>query len=196
MTRRFFTALATATSLAASAPAKIRVAMIGTGHGHAASKVRALQSMPEFEFVGLCRPDKDDPAIGDLFKNLKWLSLSEVLEDKSVELVAVECADPDRNLHYAQSCIDHQKFVHLDKPPGADLSKLRKLLVDAKDRNRVVQMGYQWRYHSAMQAAFEAARKGWLGRVYRFRASIDKPIEADERKHLAKYRGGMMFSEG
>src|SRR5262249_29247501 len=34
------------------------------------------------------------------------------------------------------------------------------------------------------------------GRIYRFRASIDKPIEADERRHLAKYRGGMMFSEG
>ena len=40
-------------------------------------------------------------------------------------------------------------------------------------------MGYQWRYHPAMAAAMEAARKGWLGRVYRFRASIDKPIESD-----------------
>ena len=57
-------------------------------------------------------------------------------------------------------------------------------------------MGYQWRYHAGMQAAMEAARKGWLGRVYRFRASIDKPILADERRHLAKYKGGMMFSEG
>ena len=47
-----------------------------------------------------------------------------------------------------------------------------------------------------MQAAIEAARKGWLGRVYRFRASIDKLIDAEERRHLAKYRGGMMFSEG
>ena len=196
MTRRFFTAIATATSLRSATSPKIRVAMIGTGHGHAASKVRALQSMPEFEFVGVCRPDKDDPAIGDVFKNVKWLSLSDALEDRSIELVAVECADAERNLTYAQACIDHQKFVHLDKPPGANLSKLQKLLTDAKDRKRVVQMGYQWRYHPAMQAAFEAARKGWLGQVYRFRASIDKPIESDERKHLAKYRGGMMFSEG
>jgi len=70
------------------------------------------------------------------------------------------------------------------------------LLADAKRRGRAVQMGYQWRYHSGMQAAIEAAKKGWLGRVYRFRASIDKPILADKRRHLAKYRGGMMFSEG
>jgi len=49
---------------------------------------------------------------------------------------------------------------------------------------------------SGMQAAIEAARKGWLGQVYRFRASIDKLIDGPERRHLAKFRGGTMFSEG
>ena len=63
-------------------------------------------------------------------------------------------------------------------------------------RKRIVQMGYQWRYQSAMQAAVEAARNGWLGTIYRFQASIDKLVLAEERRHLAKYRGGMMFSEG
>jgi predicted dehydrogenase len=179
-----------------AAPEKIRVAMIGSGHGHAASKIRALQSMPEYEFAGLCRPDKDDPAIGEVFKSVRAVSLKEVLEDRSIELVAAESADAERNLKYAQLSIDAGKFVHLDKPPGASLSGLRKLLADAKERKRIVQMGYQWRYHPGMQAAMEAARKGWLGRVYRFRASIDKSIESDERRHLAKYRGGMMFSEG
>jgi predicted dehydrogenase len=196
MTRRSFTAMATSAPLMAAAPEKIRVAMIGSGHGHAASKVRALQSMAEYQFVGLCRPDEDDPAIGDVFRGVSSLSLQEVLTDRSIELVAAESADAERNLNYAQRSIDAGKFVHLDKPPGASLSGLRKLLEDARQRKRIVQMGYQWRYHPAMQAAMEAARKGWLGRVYRFRASIDKPIEPEERRHLAKYRGGMMFSEG
>ena len=57
-------------------------------------------------------------------------------------------------------------------------------------------MGYQWRYHPAMQAAIEAARKGWLGRVYSFRATIDKPIPPQERLELAAFRGGMMFELG
>src|SRR5262249_24021034 len=155
----------------------------------AASKIRALRSMPEYQLVGLCRLDKDDPPMGEV----PSLSLQEVLDDASIELVAAESADAERNLKYAQRSIDAGKFVHLDKPPGANLSGLRTLLDDARRRKRIVQMGYQWRYHPAMQAAIEAARKGWLGRVYRFRASIDKPIESDERRHLAKYRGGMMF---
>ena len=57
-------------------------------------------------------------------------------------------------------------------------------------------MGYQWRYHPAMQAAIEAARKGWLGRVYLFRATIDKPIPPEDRRELAAFRGGMMFELG
>ncbi len=194
MTRRTFSALAAAAPL--PPPAKIRVAMVGTGHGHAASKIRALLSMPEYEFAGLCRPDAEEPAVGDIFTQVRQLQFADVLKDPSIELIAVEGADAARNLEWAQQSVAAGKFVHLDKPPGADLAGLRQLLTDAAQRKRVVQMGYQWRYHAAMQAALHAARQGWLGKVYRFRASIDKPILADERRHLAKYKGGMMFSEG
>jgi predicted dehydrogenase len=194
MTRRSFVAL---TATAAALEGKpIRVAMIGTGHGHAHSKILALRSLPEYEFVGVCRPDPQDPAIGAEFQKVRWLTPAEALEDPSIELIACEFADAEANLHYAQQAIERGKFVHLDKPPGASLRALRKLLDDARLKQRVVQMGYQWRYHPAMQAAMEAARSGRLGRIHRFRASIDKPILADERKHLAKYKGGMMFSEG
>ena len=153
--------------------------------------------MPEYEFLGVCRPDQDDPAVEEVFRGgVRWLELADVLADPSIEFVAIEGADAARNLHFAQLAIDAGKFVHLDKPPGADFAGLRKLLDDAGRKKLVVQMGYQWRYHPAMQAAMEAARQGWLGRVYRFRASIDKLIGAEERAHLARYRGGMMFSEG
>src|SRR5262249_23087618 len=124
------------------------------------------------------------------------LSAPQILDDASIELVAIESADVDKNLEYAERCVRARKFVHFDKPPGADLDRLRKLLADAAEHKRVVQMGYQWRYHPAMQAVIEAARRGWLGQVYRFRASIDKLIFEEERRQLAKFRGGLMFSEG
>jgi predicted dehydrogenase len=111
-------------------------------------------------------------------------------------MVAIETANFDRNLDYAEQFVNAGRFVHFDKPPGADLERLRKLLSKAAGRKRVVQMGYQWRYQSAMQAAVEAARNGWLGRVYRFHASIDKLVGPEERRELAKHRGGLMFSEG
>jgi predicted dehydrogenase len=172
------------------------VAAIGTGHGHAFSKIRALRNMPEYDFAGVCRPDASEPEEGEPLRGVRRLSLKDILDDASIGLVAIESADVERNLQYAGQCVEARKFVHLDKPPGADLERLRKLLADAAEHKLIVQMGYQWRYHPAMQAAIEAARKGWLGQVYRFRASIDKLILADERRHLAKFRGGMMFSEG
>lgn len=195
--RRFCTALAGTGVAAFAAPPgeRIRVAMIGTGHGHAASKVKALRVLPEYEFVGICRPDPDEPAEGEVFRGVRWLSLKEVLEDTTIELVAVESL-PGRNLAYAQKCVRAGKFVHLDKPPGADLAALRAMLAEAGARRRTVQMGYQWRYHPGMQAAIEAAKNGWLGVVHRMRLSIDKPIEAAERRELARFRGGVLFSEG
>ena len=192
MTRRSFAAAA----LLAAPSGKIKAAMIGTGHGHAHSKILALQSMPEYEFLGVARPDRNDPAIGPAFAKVPSLTVSQILNDPAIEMVALEFADAEQNLKYAQECIYAEKWVHLDKPPGANLPGLKKLLNDARVRNRHVQMGYQWRYHAGIQAAMEAARKGWLGEVHRFRASIEKAILADERRHLAKYKGGMMFSEG
>ena len=195
ITRRVFAALAAA-QVVRAAGEKIRTAVVGTGHGHAISKIRALRSMPEYEFIGVCRPDKNEPEDHEALRGIRWLSLQQILGDSSIEMVAIETADFDRNLDYAEQFVDAGRFVHFDKPPGADLNRFRKLLSNAAKRKRVVQMGYQWRYQSAMQAAVEAARKGWLGRIYRFQACIDKLVGAEERRQLAKHRGGLMFSEG
>lgn len=197
MNRRTFCSVATAAGFATRsfADTKIRAAVIGTAHGHAASKIRALRHLPDFELVGVCRPDADEPDQGEVFQGVRWLPLDEVLKDPSIQMVAIETR-VERNLRYAEQCVSAGKFVHLDKPPGADLGRLRALFDEASRRKLVVQMGYQWRYHPAMQAAIEAARKGWLGQVYAMRATIDKPIGPDERRQLAKFRGGIMFEEG
>jgi predicted dehydrogenase len=198
VSRRSFSALGAFSIMATAADAMkpVRAAMVGTGHGHANSKARSLRQMPEFSFAGACRPDDRDPIRGPEFQNVEWLSLAQLLEDATIEMVAVEGADPAANLNYAWRCVNASKHVHLDKPPGADFSRLRDLFSEAARRSLFVQIGYQWRYHPGMLALHEAARNGWLGDIYRFRASIDKPILADERRELAHYKGGMMFSEG
>ena len=195
MTRRSFAALA-GTAAAYSGSGRIRAAVIGTGHGHALSKIRALRGMAEYEFAGVCQSDASEPTKSEDLAGVTWLSFDQVLNDTSIEMVAVESADIAGNLRHAERLIEAGKFVHLDKPPGADLKRLRKLFDDAASRQRIVQLGYQWRYHPAMQAVVDAARNGWLGSVYRFRASIDKLIGEEERRYLAKFKGGMMFSEG
>jgi predicted dehydrogenase len=141
LTRRAFVALAASTVLPAST-AKIRTAVVGTGHGHALSKIRALRSMPEYDLVGVCRPD-GEPQVDDDLRDVPAVSVEEVLADTSIEMVAIEAADPDRNLKFAEQFVHAGRFVHLDKPPGSDLERFRKLLAEAAGQKRVVQMGYQ-----------------------------------------------------
>lgn len=169
MQRREFT---TALFAAPAAPPRIRAAMIGNDHGHAASKRKALSSMAEYDFIGVVEPDA-------------------AFNDKSLEMIAIETRDYQRNLELAQLAIASGKHVHLDKPPGTSYEGLRDMFIIAREKKLAVQMGYQWRYHPGMNAVLDAARNGKLGRVYRFRASIDKPA-----REMSPYKGGMMFIEG
>jgi predicted dehydrogenase len=194
-TRRSFS-LSLLSSAAWAAPwRKIRAAAYGTGHAHASGKVAALRALEPFEFVGVCEPDPEAPRAATAYQGVRWLSEKELLEDPSIELIAVE-AGVDRNLEYARRCVDAGKHVHLDKPPGEDLDKLRRMLDEAARRNLRVQMGYQWRYQPGIRAVMEAARQGWLGEIYAVRAVINKPTPKAERRPLARFRGGMMFELG
>jgi predicted dehydrogenase len=185
-----------AAPLAFAAGRRVRVAVIGTGHGHAISKIRALRAMPEYELAGVCRPDASEPGSHEVLRQVPSLSLEQIESDTSIELVAIETADVERNLDLAERFVAARRYVHFDKPPGANFPRFRSLLERAARAGRTVQMGYQWRYHPGMQAVIEAARQGWLASVYRFRAGIDKLIGPVERKHLARFPGGLMFSEG
>jgi predicted dehydrogenase len=189
--RRLFCAL-TAAPLAANG--KIRAAVVGTGHAHANGKISALKSVPRFELAGICEPH-DEPRTHPVFQGVKWLTLDEVLEDRSIRLVAVE-SRVQHNLDLAEKCVAAGKFVHLDKAPGEDLARLRRLFDQAAGKGLTVQMGYQWRYLPAMRSAIEAARKGWLGEIRAVRATINKVIPPSERRQLALFRGGMMFELG
>ena len=196
LTRRGFLSASAAGALqAASTQKKIRTAVYGIGHAHARGKVQAVREMEQFELVGICEPDERQSRDHEVFRGVRWLSREEVLHDTSIELVVVE-SRVQENLAYASSAVDAGKWVHLDKPPGVDLDGLRKLFSNAESRGKIVQMGYQWRYHPAMQAAIEAFREGWLGDVYMVRATINKPISRETREELAAFRGGMMFELG
>ncbi len=194
MTRRTILAAAAAgTALSAAKP--IRAAVYGIGHAHAMGKVAALRALPQFELAGVCEPDTARPRTHASLEGVRWLTQREILEDTSIELIAVE-SRVQENLSYARQAVDSGKHVHLDKAPGNNLNSLRGLLAEAGRRKLSVQMGYQWRYHPAMRAAIEAARNGRLGDVYSFRARIDKPMNAADRRDLAAFRGGMMFELG
>lgn len=177
---------------------KLRAAVLGIGHAHAAGKTKVLRDSPDFELVGVCEPNgelRQQHSGQPAYQGVRWLSIGEVLNDSSIQLVAVE-SRVQENLDYARQAIEAGKHVHLDKPAGNDLDRLRSLLSEADRRQLAVQMGYMWRYHPGIQAAIEAAREGWLGEVYLFRGIISSDITPAARTGLALFPGGMMFELG
>ena len=85
---------------AAGTPKRIRTAVYGIGHAHAKGKIRALRELEQFEFVGICEPDKSEPRDHEVLRGVRWLSENELLQDPSIELIVVESAVKP-NLAYA-----------------------------------------------------------------------------------------------
>jgi predicted dehydrogenase len=170
--------------------------MLGTQHGHVSGKLKALIESPDFEVAAVCEPDKaalakrkDDP----LFKGIPWVSEGALLSDPSIQVVVVECMFWEA-LPWGKKVIDANKHLHLEKPPGTDLQAFRELVEAARKKNLLLQMGYVWRFHAGFQAAFEAARNGWLGDVYMLRGVIDKDLNPSRRAtEWGKYKGGTFY---
>ncbi len=174
---------------------KICCGLLGTGHAHAVGKLRVLQESSDFELVGVCEPDATWRAQRegeDAFKTIRWLTELELLDDTTVQMVAVESAVQD-NLPLARKAVEAGKHIHLDKPPGTSLTDLKTLLDEANRQELIVQMGYMFRYNPGFEFVLKAAREGWLGEVYYVHGNISSDIRGDSRVKLAFHPGGMMF---
>jgi predicted dehydrogenase len=53
-----------------------------------------------------------------------------------------------------------------------------------------------WRYNPGLKTALEAARQGWLGKVYLLRGMMNTLISGDRRPEWGQFKGGQMFEQG
>jgi predicted dehydrogenase len=181
-----------------SAARKIRVGLLRTEHPHLRGKLRAMFDSPDYEVVAVCEPDAATRKLrqsDELFRGLRWVSQDELLGDSSIDLVVVECYTCEQ-LPYGRAAIAANKHLHLEKPPGNELAPFRELVDEARHKGLLFQMGYVWRFHPAIDAALEAARKGWLGDVQMVRTTISTDLEPFDRELVGRYRGGIMFELG
>lgn len=176
---------------------KIRVAQIGVGHPHA-SKLETYRQSADYEVVGLAEPN---PALRErlgqhrAYQGVKTLSVEEILNDESIEVVLVETEIAEL-LDFAGKCVQAGKHVHIDKPAGSSLPQLEEIQVQARQKNLMVQMGYMYRYNPAVLLLQEFLHNGWLGNVYEITAVMSRVIAPPVRLELAEYNGGAMFELG
>lgn len=194
MNRRHFVLGGTASMAAAQGARRIRIAFLGGGHGHGLGKVALTNRSPDWEVVGICEPDSTLMA-RYRGMGLRALKRTEVLDDPSIEVIGVEGWVWDLAAS-AKAALEAGKHVHVDKPPAAGMTDMRALLDLAARHKRLLQVGYMWRYNPAVNRALEAGRAGWLGDIFQVRGLINTTISADERKKLARFKGGQMFELG
>jgi len=171
---------------------KIKAGFLGGAHSHAAGKWKILKNSEEFELIGIA---EESPKLRTEFEKLgaNILTVRELLDGADVVVVESAVRDLARN---AKLALVARKHVHVEKPPGKTLAELRELVTLARDHERVLQVGYMWRYHPGFSKIFEAVRAGWLGRISIIRGMIGNLLATERRGEWAEFHGGAMFELG
>lgn len=192
--RRFLFAALSVPLAAGSQEARLRIAFLGVSHSHAWDKVKVVQESPRYELAGVW---DEDPKLRAQYQSagVALLSRDQLVRDKSIQVIAVESAVPDHAAH-ARLALQAGKHTHLEKPPADNLETFRELVALAERNKLLMQVGYMWRYNPAINAALEAARKGWLGNIYLVRGAMNTLIGAERRPEWALFHGGQMFEQG
>lgn len=184
--------------LASAAQGKIRTGILGIQHSHLPGKLKAMRENPDYEVAAICEPNeaiRKQRADNPLFQDLKWVSLEDLLGDKSIDLIVFEGEVKDA-VPFGKRALDAGKHLHLEKPPTNKLEPFREMIDLARQRDRRIQLGYLWRFHPGTDLALEAFRNGWLGEVYMIRATINSDRDMAQRAVEARYPGGSMFELG
>jgi predicted dehydrogenase len=176
---------------AVSPAPKIKLGFLGTAHSHFKEKLKVVHESPDFSLIGLCEEDQAVRAKGPA--DARWITREALFA--VAEVIVIESAVKDHALH-AKTALLAGKHIHVEKPPADTLQGLRELLELAREKQRLLQVGYMWRYNPGINAVLESARKGWLGDVFLVRATMNTLGGEAQRREWGEFRGGAMFEQG
>lgn len=183
---------------AAPIAGRIRTGLWGTEHSHTTGKLKAMQDNADYEVVGVAESDPAQRAKAEkapAFAGLRWMTDQQLLADPNIHLIVAQCSVWDA-LAMGHRVIDAGKHLHLEKPPGNDWKRFQDLIAKARAKNLLVQTGYVWRHHAGVNAALDAARKGWLGDILQVRGTMNADRDATQRAVESRYKGGGLFELG
>ena len=178
----------------------IRIAQIGMNrYSHAPEIFHTMKIHPElFELVGYTLVEDERETCADKlhwFEGYPELTLEEILNDSTIEAVAVE-TDEIHLTKYAQMAADHGKHIHMEKPGSQNLAEFERLIETVKKNGKVFHTGYMYRYNPLISKAIERAQAGEFGKIYSVEAHMSRLDSKTTREWFASFRGGMMFYLG
>lgn len=185
---------------------KLRVIQIGTAHDHAADHVDTMYALPDdYELVGVCEPDENRrkaamnrrsyDGLRMSYEGVKWLTIEEALAMNDLDAVIIESEELEL-VGYAQLFADKGLPIHMDKPCGVDYKAFSKLVETMRQKNLPLHIGYMYRYNAAVKYCCDLKEKGELGDIFCVEAQMSVLHNAEKRRWMKKFKGGMMFFLG
>ena len=178
---------------------KIRIAQIGLNkHSHSVEILESLLRLEDFEVVGICFPENEKerlPAKVEKHPELPEMTLEEILNDPTIEAVAVE-TDEIYLTKYATMALKAGKHVHMEKPGGRELDAFEEMIAAAKESGKTFHTGYMYRYNPYVIDLLEKAKDGTLGEIISVDAQMSCWHQPEVRQWLENLPGGMMFYLG
>ena len=179
---------------------KIRIAQIGTNrYSHAPEVFITLKTMTDiFDVVGYALVEDERETCQSkmyAFEGYPELSLEEILNDPTIEAVAVE-TDEIHLLKYAQMAADHGKHIHMEKPGSPSLADFERLINTVKQKKLTFHVGYMYRYNPFIMEAIQEADEGKFGEIFSVEAQMSRHDKPETREWLGSFPGGMMFYLG
>lgn len=179
---------------------RIRIAQIGMNrYSHAPEVFTTLKLHPEvFELVGYALVEDERETCAHklkFFDGFPELSLEEILNDPTIEAVAVETDEIHLN-KYAQMAADAGKHIHMEKPGSQNLADFERLIDTMRKSEKVFHTGYMYRYNPLVSKAIERAKANEFGSVYSVEAHMSRFDDKACRQWFESFKGGMMFYLG
>jgi len=179
---------------------KIRIGFIGLNTlSHAYSIFKSIEKQSDiFEIAGYTLPENEEerfPSQIPMFNNVKKMTLDEMMNDETIEAVAVE-TDEIYCTKYAEIAARHGKHIHMEKPGGTDLAEFERMIAEVKKGGKVFHTGYMYRYNPLLTDLLADIKRGELGDVISVEAQMNCRHSVKNRQWLKDFPGGMMFFLG
>jgi len=92
-----------------------------------------------------------------------------VIDDRSVDAVIVSTPN-GYTVEIATAALRAGKHVLVEKPPGRNLLEARQLADASRKEDRILKVGFNHRYHPAINRAYELFSNGTIGQIINIRA--------------------------
>ena len=176
---------------------KVKIGQIGIAHNHGADKMLAARKFPElFEVVGYAEENEEwvqKRGDKEAYRGLRRYSVDELIEKCDAIIVETDIWDLTET---ARRCVAAGKHIHLDKPASGTLAEYKEVLDIAKEKNLTVQLGYMYRYNTAIKECIEQVQNGKLGEIYSINAEMSTFHPINYKKWLTNFKGGIMYILG